>query len=156
MRGDGAIRSSPKANRPRRHAGRNHIKTRSTYRNRIPNPRGFPTSNRSGRSSDWPGFRSLPDLRKVSGKDVRNDRRASQQRDCSGFPPDSLFTRSPVGRGRHRIYGKDRDSFGFPRRTADFFAKKTLLPLPEGRRKPVRHKIATLSVCGFERKSLLL
>ena len=66
------------------------------FRNRTAIPRASPTSNRFGRSSDLLLFRSLPG---TQGQWLRYSEfcGASQQRDCPGFSPDSLFILAPVG-----------------------------------------------------------
>lgn len=84
--------------------GTNHsLHSFELNRNRLPIPRGLTASNRLGRSSDLLPFRSLPDPERISGRDVRNERGASQQRDCPGFAPDSLFTPPPDGGRRPNL-----------------------------------------------------
>ncbi len=75
-------------------------------RNRMPNPRGHPTSNRIGRSSDLLPFRSLPDPRGGSVAEITERCGVSQQRDCPGFAPGSLFTPPLVERAENRICGQ--------------------------------------------------
>jgi len=43
---------------------------------------------------------------RISGWDVRNLRGASQQRDCPGFAPDSLFISSPARGTENQIWGQ--------------------------------------------------
>ena len=80
-----------------------HIDEVFHQRNRTPNPRERPTSNRSGRSSDSLPHRSLPNpfAGPVAGLSARAE--DSQQRDCSGFSPDSLLIPRPVP-GRRKPY----------------------------------------------------
>ncbi len=87
--------------RRRRRDARSEI-TFEYSRNRMPNPRGHPTSNRIGRSSDLLPFRSLPDPRGGSVAGLRNVAEFSQQRDCPGFAPGSLFTPPLVERAENR------------------------------------------------------
>ncbi len=77
-------------------SGWQYVCTLQKNRDRRPIPRGFPTSNRSGRSSDLLRFRSLPGPQGDQWRRYSELRGASQQRDCSGLAPDSLFTRFPV------------------------------------------------------------